>query len=166
MLAEFDFTSDVESSPLGEDDLRELCAFVLEQEQVAVPCAVSVTLVDDQRIRELNAEWRGVDRATDVISLECERPEDAVGLCELGDIVLAPAFITRQAPHFGNTPAGEMCLLTIHGMLHLLGYDHLVEDEALVMEAREDALLASFSAGEAKGGRITRHTPEEDGGQS
>lgn len=163
MLAEFDYSCETEGSPLSEGQLSRLCAFVLEKEQVDVPCAVSLTLVDDERMAELNHEWRGVDRATDVLSLECERPDEAVGLCELGDIVLAPAFIAAQAPHFGNSAAGEMCLLVIHGMLHLLGYDHLEDAEAEVMEAREDALLAEFTDGEAVGGTVTRHRPDQDG---
>ena len=134
------------SCPLSEDELNELFAFVLAQEGVERPCMASVSVVSDEHMRELNKEWRDQDRATDVLSLECERPDDpylAPGEpCELGDLVLAPAYIARQAASFGTTPADECRLLTIHGILHLLGYDHLADDEAEVMEAREDELLA------------------------
>lgn len=133
-------------SPLSEDDICACCDLILREEGVERPCMVSISLVSDNRIRTLNDAWRDVDRATDVISLECERPDDpslAPGEpCELGDIVLAPAFIARQAQEYGTTEADEFRLLLTHGLLHLLGYDHLVDDEAANMEAREEELLA------------------------
>lgn len=131
---------------LDADEVRSDCDLVLRQEGVDRPCMVSVSIVSDERIHQLNRTWRGVDRPTDVISLECERPDDpelAPGEpCELGDIVLAPTYIARQAQRFGTTPADECRLLLVHGMLHLLGYDHLQDDEAQIMEKREDELVA------------------------
>ena len=133
-------------APVTEDEMCADCSLVLEREGVERPCMVSISVVSEERIRALNDAWRDVDRATDVISLECERPDDpdlAPGEpCELGDIVLAPAYIARQAASFGTTEADEFRLLLTHGLLHLLGYDHLDEDEAEAMEAREEALLA------------------------
>ena len=130
---------------LPEGELCAICDLVLEQEGVGRPCAVSVSIVSDERMRELNRTWRDQDRATDVLSLECERPGDpdlAPGEpCELGDIVLAPSYIRRQAQRLSTTEADECRLLLVHGMLHLLGYDHLDDAEAEVMETREDALL-------------------------
>lgn len=134
------------SWPLSEEDLSDICEVVLSEEGVERPCYVSVSIIDDDEMRSRNLEWRDVDAVTDVISLECERPDDpdlADGEpCELGDILLAPAFISRQASSFGTTDADEFRLLFIHGLLHLLGYEHLEDDEASVMEAREDELLA------------------------
>lgn len=149
-----------------DDEVRAIVDMVLEQEGVSRPCFVSVTLVDDERIRELNRDWRGIDRATDVISLECERPDDP-GLaqgepCELGDVVLAPDYIARQAASFQTTAADETRLLLVHGMLHLLGYDHLEEDEAQAMEAREDELLAlARTDADLCGVVLTRHGEPE-----
>ena len=144
---EYDVTRDEGvSCPLGDDQIAAVCDRVLAEEGVERPCLVSVSLVGEDRIRAINAEWRGVDAATDVISLECERPDDpalAPGEpCELGDIVLAPAYVARQAVAFGTTEADEHRLLLVHGLLHLLGHDHLAEASAEAMEAREDALLA------------------------
>ena len=134
------------AAPIPDEEICADCDLVLEHEGVGRPCMVSISLVSEERIRALNDAWRDVDRATDVISLECERPDDpdlAPGEpCELGDIVLAPAYIARQAASFGTTEADEFRLLLTHGLLHLLGYDHLDEDEAEAMEAREEALLA------------------------
>lgn len=149
-------------APLTEEEICATCDAVLAGEGVGRPCMVSVSVVGEGRIREVNAEWRGVDRATDVISLECERPDDpalAPGEpCELGDILLAPAYIARQAAGYGTTEADEFRLLLTHGMLHLLGYDHLDEDEAEEMEAREEELLAAMPC-DAPIGRVvlTRH---------
>ncbi|MBR3318120.1 MAG: rRNA maturation RNase YbeY [Atopobiaceae bacterium] len=153
------------SSPLSEEEICEACAFVLEQEGVERTCFVSVSIVSEERIREVNAEWREQDRATDVISLECERPDDEMlgpdEPCELGDILLAPTYIERQAERFGIPVEDEFTLLLVHGMLHLLGYDHLEEDEAEEMEQREDELVALLRPRATLGHtRLTRHEGE------
>ena len=142
---------------LGEEEVAAVCDRVLAEEGVTRPCMVSVSLVADERIRQINAEWRGVDAATDVVSLECERPDDpalAPGEpCELG---------ARQAAAFGTTEADESRLLLVHGLLHLLGHDHLDEASAEAMEAREDALLALvYTDGTLDRVVITRHREEE-----
>jgi len=161
----FDAEEDV-TCALGEKDVRDVCELVLMQEGVERDCSVSVSVVGDDRIHELNLEWRDVDAPTDVISLECDRPDDPTlppGVpCELGDIVLAPAYIARQAERVGTTERAETTLLLIHGMLHLLGYDHLEDDEAAIMEAREDELLAMALPNEVPGHvRLTRHGGDE-----
>ena len=152
---------------LSDEELEQTVELVLREEGVQRPCCVSLSVVSDERMRELNGEWRGIDRATDVLSLECERPDDpdlAPGEpCELGDIVLAPAYIARQAAAFGTTPADESRLLLVHGVLHLLGYDHLEDDEAEVMEAREDELVAMLATdADLRGVRVTRHEEDDD----
>lgn len=166
MLAtlDFDCADDVRCA-LAEDEMRSICEKVLGEEQVTRPCYVSVSVVDDTHMQELNASWRGIDRPTDVLSLECERPDDPDLFddepCELGDIVLAPDYIARQAASFGTTPADETRLLLVHGLLHLLGYDHLADDEAELMEAREDELVALIGTDrELSGVSFTRHAEE------
>lgn len=165
---ELDFRQDDGvACPLGEGGFARVVGRVLAEEGVGRPCLVSLSLVGDDEMRRLNREWRGQDRPTDVLSLECERPDDpdlAPGEpCELGDVVLAPAYIERQAEGFGTTWKDELTLLTIHATLHLLGYDHMEEAEAKAMEAREDALLALVGT---EGGlthvSLTRHRPGED----
>ena len=153
-------------SILSVDELERICSLVLREEEVERDCYVSVSIVSDEEMHEHNLAWRDVDAPTDVISLECERPDDpdlAPGEpCELGDILLAPAYITRQAATFGTTPADECRLLFVHGLLHLLGYDHLDDDEAEVMEAREDELVAMLATdGDLTGVRVTRHEGDD-----
>lgn len=160
---EFDLVCDEGiACALDDDELFSGVALVLREEGVTRPCAVSCSIVSEERMHELNLSWRGVDRPTDVLSLECERPDDpdlAPGEpCELGDIVLAPAYIARQAASFGTTPADETRLLLVHATLHLLGYDHLEDEEAEVMEAREDELVGMLPHdGTLVGVRVTRH---------
>lgn len=164
MLANVDLEVN-EEFPLHEDEIRDICEFVLVSEGVSRPCFVSVSIVDEDAMRELNFRWRNQDRPTDVLSLECERPDDPeLGIgepCELGDVVFAPTYIRNQAARVGTTFADECRLLLVHGMLHLLGYDHLEEEEAVRMEHREDEILAQLSADhEMPGVILTRHEGE------
>lgn len=147
---------------LSDDEVVAICEHVLHKEGITRPCFMSVSVVDEEEMRELNKTWRDQDRPTDVLSLECERPDDPdLGPgepCELGDIVLAPSYITRQAYSFGTTSADECRLLLVHGLLHLLGYDHMSDDEARVMETREDELVAMLDTDEPmKDIAVTRH---------
>ncbi len=146
---------------ISEDELARVFELVLAEEGVERPCSVSVSVVDEAQMQQLNSEWRGVDAPTDVISLECERPDDpdlAPGEpCELGDIAMAPAVLARQCVGFGTSPEDETRLMAIHSLLHLLGYDHLEEDEARVMEVREDELLALACGRDLGHVATTRH---------
>ncbi len=153
--------------PLGDSAVCDLLDAVLAHEKVDRPCMCSISIVGDSQIAETNLEWRGVDAPTDVVSLECERPDDpdlAPGEpCELGDIVLAPAYIKAQAARFGTTFADECRLLLVHGCLHLLGHDHLDEEEAQAMEALEDDILREVETDGTLGHVvITRHRTEDD----
>ena len=135
--------------PISVEEIEADCNLVLLEEGVERPCTVSISVVSDAEIQQVNLEWREKNAPTDVISLEVERPDDpdlAPGeMCELGDIILAPNFIARQAKEYGTTEADEFRLMLVHAMLHLLGYDHIEDDEAEIMEAREDALVALLS---------------------
>ncbi len=134
---------------LPEDEVRAIAAHVLTAEGVERDVEISLSYVDEDEMHELNRQWRDIDRTTDVLSFECDSafdediPLDEV--LELGDVILAPEVIARQAPGFGNTPADECRLMLVHGLLHLLGYDHIEDDEAEVMEAREDAILRELA---------------------
>lgn len=134
---------------LDHEEIEAIAQHVLTAEGVAREVEISLSWVDDEEMRELNCVWRGIDRPTDVLSFECDDAfDDTVPegmMVELGDIILAPNVIAAQAPGFGNTPANECRLMYVHGLLHLLGYDHIEDDEAEVMEAREDALLRELA---------------------
>ncbi len=150
---------------LTDEELSAIGTMVLSKEGISRPCAVSISFVSDEHMCELNATWRGQEKPTDVLSLECERPNEAHLAdgepCELGDIVLASDYILRQAATLGTTPADECRILYVHGLLHLLGYDHREDKEAEAMEAREDLLL-SYLHTDGDLGRVsfTRHVDE------
>lgn len=152
------------SLAIDERELSRVFRLVLEAEGVSRPCEVSVSVVDEPTMAGLNLDWRGIDAPTDVISLECERPDDpdlADGEpCMLGDIAMAPSVLARQAVGFGTSAEDETRLMAIHSLLHLLGYDHLEEAEAQAMERREDELLALAGCGAVGHVTLTRHEDE------
>ena len=158
------FAEDGVRLAVSEAELKRVFELVLSEEGVERPCSVSVSVVSEGQMQDLNREWRGVDSPTDVISLECERPDDldlAPGEpCELGDIAMAPAVLAAQSERFGATPEDETRLMAIHSLLHLLGYDHIEEDEARVMEAREDELLALACGRDLGHIATTRHADD------
>lgn len=137
-------------TPLDSQGICEAVQAVLAEEGIERPVEVSVSIVDDDEIRKLNRRWRGIDAPTDVLSFECDSPFDESlpvdEPVELGDIVLAPCVIAAQAPGFGFSATEEFRLMVVHGMLHLLGYDHLDREEAREMEARELAVLKRLAA--------------------
>ncbi len=135
--------------------LRRAVYTALDAEGVDVPCEVDVLLTDDEGIRALNKEQRGVDAATDVLSFPAwdftpgafdaaaGEPDPDTGLLPLGDVALSIDHIRVQAAEYGNSLGREAAYLTVHSILHLLGYDHLDEGEQKKqMRAREKAVMA------------------------
>lgn len=106
---------------------------------------VSITLTDDEHIHELNKKFRGIDRATDVLSFafhESDEPEifgDTVDV--LGDIIISIERAKIQAEDFGHSTLREIVFLTVHGLLHLLGYDHIEEADRLEMEREQKFIM-------------------------
>ena len=107
---------------------------------------VSMTFTDNEGIRELNRAHRDIDRATDVLSFpmyETEELENAIGELALGDIVISLEKANDQAEEYGHSFEREVSFLTVHSMLHLLGYDHLDEGpQKAQMRSREEAIAA------------------------
>lgn len=144
----------------GEDkvsqlDLEGLITFVLREMKLPESTDVSLTFVTNDRIHELNRDYRGMDRPTDVLSFECDnRPfegedVDEAEEFELGDVVIATDVADAQTREFGTTFEEEVTLLTVHGLLHLCGYDHIEDDEAEIMEALEDKLISAWNESRA-----------------
>lgn len=104
---------------------------------------ISVLLTDDEEQRELNAQYRGKDSSTNVLSFPQIEPFGPVfGI--LGDITLARETLIREAEEQGTSLEDHFTHLVVHGFLHILGYDHLEEDEALKMEGLETQILAGL----------------------
>ena len=116
--------------------VREAVEATLDYEQYGNPCEVSVSFVDNAEIRDLNKKFRGIDKATDVLSFplfdyegESEEPPVDEMLGMLGDVVLSLEKAKSQAKTYGHSFEREVAFLTVHSMLHLLGYDHELSDE-------------------------------------
>lgn len=151
--------SNEQESPVDETALLRLAEYVLSVEGAAENTELSIAFVDEATMLDLNAGYRGKDYPTDVLSFEAgaDMPAAAGAPRLLGDVVICPAVAERQAQEFGQTLEEELALLLVHGILHLLGYDHELDDDADRMEARERLILESFWAGRdpgevAKGG--------------
>ncbi|MBR3715752.1 MAG: rRNA maturation RNase YbeY [Clostridia bacterium] len=115
---------------------------VLKAEKFERAAEVSVTVVDDASIHVMNRESRGVDRATDVLSFPVFDEDFGVGPAVLGDIVISHETAVRQANEYGHSVEREIAFLTVHSMLHLLGYDHETspEDEKKMFTRQEEIL--------------------------
>ena len=138
--------------------IRKCVQAVLEEERIAVPCEVNVLVTNDAGIQVINRESRDLDKPTDVLSfpmfqLEAGNPpadwteyqDPATGLVPLGDMCISLERAIAQAQEFGHSTRREIGYLTIHSMLHLLGYDHLDEaEQKRAMRSREEAIAGNI----------------------
>ena len=142
-------TSHREPEPLDLNAFERLSGFVLEREDALDSVELSIALVDLAEMADLNSRYRGKEGPTDVLSFGCDDPCAVLGPDEpvmLGDVVIAPEVAEAQAAEYGHTIEEELNLLLVHGVLHLLGYDHEDDESAEVMQARERALLIAWAA--------------------
>lgn len=148
-----------------KDELNPLVIESVVKQTLAAECvtgaALSIVITDDENVRALNEEYRGVDETTDVLSFGMESAGDASfplppdAPRQLGEIIISFEQAQRQADEFGHTVGHEVSLLIVHGILHLLGYDHVTLEQQAVMMAREQALVEFSSL-------IERSLPEPE----
>ena len=139
--------------------IRKCIDVALKMEGVDIPCEINVLVTDDSGIRAINLASREIDSATDVLSfpmfsLEAGNPpadwdnyiDPDTGLCPLGDMAISLERAIAQAKDFGHSTRREIGYLTIHSVLHLLGYDHLDEGaQKAQMREREEKIAAAIS---------------------
>lgn len=142
----------------AEEIAGKVIEAALEYENCPYEAEVSLLLTTDEEVRKLNCSARGLDRPTDVLSfpmLEYSRPGDfswlekepgdafnpETGELMLGDIVISKDKVLAQAEEYGHTPLREYAFLIAHSMLHLFGYDHMEEEERLLMEERQRRIM-------------------------
>ncbi|GMQ85017.1 MAG: rRNA maturation RNase YbeY [Acidimicrobiia bacterium] len=146
MIVDFGDEQDV---PVVADALVHLADLVMTEEGLPAGTGVSITLVDEQAIASLNREHMGKTGPTDVLSFPIEDaapgmpPQQIVGgpPIEIGDVVIAPSVVRSNAERDAVAFEDELALMVVHGVLHLLGWDHVVEADAVAMERREEELL-------------------------
>lgn len=142
--------ADEQGDAFGLSELHQLAEVVMREEGYPDDAEVTLLFVDESEMASYNHRFLDRDGATDVLSFPVEElipgvvPDtDPQGPpLMLGDVVIAPAYVKRQAEEMGVTFEDEMALMVTHGILHLLGYDHLEDDEAERMENRERHLLS------------------------
>ena len=156
MNHEIIFDSDIDVPEGVAEEMERVITAALNAEGVELPCEINVLLTDDAGIHQINLDMREVDRPTDVLSFPMfdlepgehpgeEDADPATGLVPLGDMCISLERATAQAKEFGHPTRREIGYLTIHSMLHLLGYDHLDEGhQKKQMRSREEAIASQI----------------------
>lgn len=138
------YTENLCNAPITEYTLRQMKRVIRETVAEQYPdhkFEVNLTVCDNEYIREINREYREIDRETDVLSfpmMDFDTPDTTV---MLGDIIISYEKAVSQAEEYGHSLKRELCFLCCHSALHLLGYDHETEDERTEMEAKQKEIL-------------------------
>ncbi len=172
---------DVTADPAWEAALPEWRAVVARVAEAAQPSItealaeagclgaseLALLLADDAAIRDLNRDWRDKDNATNVLSFatwwddDCPAPPEGEPV-HLGDIAVARETVFAEAERDGTPPADHFAHLVLHGILHLLGYDHMEDDEAAAMERLETQLLNRLGIADPHAGDLVHGDPRDD----
>ena len=125
--------------------IRKIVKYTLKKMD-ALNSEVNIIFVDLNEIHEINKQYRGIDRPTDVISFALEDNEDNTVYEErvLGDIYICLEKVHEQAKEYGHSETREMAFLTVHGLLHLLGYDHMKKEDEKVMFGLQEEILDKY----------------------
>jgi probable rRNA maturation factor len=139
--------------PVDEAAIQRLATFALDQMHVHPEAELAIVLVDEAAMEQLHVQWMDEPGPTDVLSFPMDelRPgteEEPTPPGLLGDIVLCPQVAIAQAETAGHSALDELLLLTCHGILHLLGFDHAEPDEKAEMFGIQGEILAAFAAGD------------------
>lgn len=130
----------------AEKIVKKICKTISKLEAIKDKHILSIIMIDDEKIHEINNKYRNIDRSTDVISFalgdgESELPE------ELGDIFISYDHVLAQANQYGHSIMREFSFLVTHGVLHLLGYDHMTKEDEEVMFKKQDQVLEILKIG-------------------
>ena len=149
MNIDFVFDNEVDNFENNyEEDFTAIIEQALKTLHIEDDVGVSCVLVDDERIHEINREYRHIDRSTDVISFAMEDNDQfyVEGMPRtLGDIFISVDHAKKQAEEYGHSLRREMCFLFTHGILHLLGYDHMTDEQEKEMFGLQDQILGALS---------------------
>ncbi len=161
-MHKIEFYNEVEEVFVKQEELTAFLNRCLSVINPEFSVLLTVTVTDNETIRQVNREQRDIDKPTDVLSfpmLFYREPEvlaeplqeydydPETNLVVLGDLMLSHEKIAEQAEEYGHTYQRELCYLTLHGLLHLFGYDHMVDSDKVVMRAREKEILAKVADG-------------------
>lgn len=157
MTIEIRYETEKNSDISYEDIIKRMIVAALKFEKCPYETEVSVTIVNDEEIRQINKKYRNIDRSTDVLSFpfnefnipgnfdNIEETPDAfnpeTGELVLGDIILSKDHIEIQSVEYGHSRTRELAFLVVHSMLHLMGYDHMEDEERVIMENKQRKIL-------------------------
>ena len=141
-MIELDLQLASEAQAPSQADFQRWCELALRQR--SADSELTIRVVDEAEGRELNRTWRHKDYATNVLSFPADVPDGILDIPLLGDLVICAPVVEREAAEQGKPSQAHWAHLVIHGCLHLLGYDHIEDDEAEEMEALERELLAEL----------------------
>ena len=147
---ELDFNSKFPEFDQYEEHYLDLMGFTLNKLNIKCDPIVSVTFVDNKYIHKINKKYRGIDRPTDVISFafidgqgNYDKILSSSGIVVLGDIYISIDKAKEQAKEYGHSLHRELSFLFVHGLLHLLGYDHMKEEDEKIMFRLQDEILSA-----------------------
>lgn len=158
MTINIEYETEISLNLPYEEIIKSVINEAIDYEKCPYECEVNVILTDNSEIHEINKTYRNIDSPTDVLSfpmVDYETPSDFENIEErtedyfnpetgelmLGDIVISVEKVIAQAEQYGHTSKRELAFLTAHSMMHLFGYDHMVPEEASVMEAKQNEVL-------------------------
>ena len=147
----FDITDEQSTLDITKfkDLVEEVCTETLKEHNLDGDFEVSLVYTNDENIRKINKEYRDIDSATDVLSFpqfEFETPgkleaDKGIGSILLGDVVISTMHAVNQAAEYGHSVEREVGYLTCHSMLHLLGYDHMTDEDKKLMREKEEKIM-------------------------
>ncbi len=146
-----DISWEIDEEKRLENMIVETAKVALELEGAKCDVDLSVVVTDNENIREINNEQRNIDRATDVLSFpgyekdewnELKKKEELV---YIGDIVISKEKVEEQAKEYEHSFEREFCYLVAHGMLHLMGYDHMVDSDKVIMRGKEEEIMKKLN---------------------
>ena len=150
-MLDIDITYDVEKIDdfFDKEKIKEFVSYILKDEYKEEfdknEYYLSLLITTNEQIQEINCEYRQKDAPTDVISFAYNETENFGAVNMLGDIVISIERVKEQSSEYGHSDEREFYYVLCHGMLHLLGYDHIDPDDKVVMRKREEEILAAFN---------------------
>ncbi|MEB8264370.1 rRNA maturation RNase YbeY [Mammaliicoccus sciuri] len=131
-----------------KNQIESLLTFAAKKENITEEAELSISFVDEEEIQAINRDYRDKDKVTDVISFSLEEDEPEIEGLDmpriLGDIIICLEVAKEQAESYNHSLSRELGFLALHGFLHLLGYDHMTEEDEKEMFSRQDEILNEF----------------------
>ena len=126
------------------NEMQSLMSFAFKELDLHSDCELNMLFVDDQEMTELHIKWMNEGGTTDVLSFPMDMPESKEQAVTLGDIVISPRVAAQQAKNAGHSVEHEIFILATHGLLHILGYDHVELADEVIMFELQESIVATW----------------------